>query len=187
MANKDRVRGFVVHKADPKFIRRYFIPATDSVAVAQGDIVKLAGSADTKGVATVAQSDAGDTPIGVVLSVELTSGITPDKHYRPASTAAYVLVQTDPNAELLVQEDGVGTPLAATSVGLNADLIDAGVDTTAGTSGMELDSSTAATTSTLVFNILGFAQRSDNVIGANAKMLVTYNVHQLKGVGIAGV
>ena len=187
MANANRVRGFVVQKYDTKFVEEFFIPATDNVAVAPGDIVKLAGSADADGVATVAQSDAGDTPVGVVLSVKPSSLITPDKHYRPASTAAYVEVCTDPNAVLLCQEDADGAALAATDVGLNIDLIDAGVDTTAGTSGMELDSSTAATTSTLVFNIKRIIQRSDNEIGANADVEVTFNVHQYKGVGIAGV
>jgi len=108
--------------------------------------------------------------------------------HRAASTNRYVYVADSPDLILEVQEDGVGGALAVTSVGLNADMVVAAGSTTTGQSGMELASSTAATTSTLVFNIVGFSQKQDNEVGsANAKMLVTYNVHQHGSVGTAGV
>lgn len=192
MANVDRVWGFrpVGHTNGAPFngqVRKYYIPSGDSTAVFQGDLVKLAGSADANGVATVAQAAAGDTPVGVVMFFEPNPSDL-SMLYRAASTARYVYVADSPDLILEVQEDGVGGALAATSVGLNADAVVGSGSTTTGQSGMELDSSTAATTSTLVFNILGFSQKTDNEVGsANAKMLVTYNVHQFGSVGTAGL
>ena len=192
MANVDRVWGArpVGHTNGAPFngqVRKYFIPATDSTAVFQGDLVKLAGSADANGVATVAQCAATDTPVGVVMFVEPNPSDL-SKLYRVASTAQYVYVADSPDLVLEIQEDGVGGALAVTDIGNNADVVVGSGSTTTGQSGMELDSSTAATTSTLVLNILGFSQKADNEVGsANAKMLVTYNVHQFGSVGTAGL
>lgn len=184
MANTDRAAGFKVvgtHSGASinHSLRRAFIPATDGTAVAIGDLVKTAGSADADGVPTVAKCGVGDYVRGVVV------GIEPDPDnlsaiYRVASTARYVLINEDPLVELEVQEDSVGGALAATNIGQNADLIDAGVDTTRGTSGMELDSSTAATTNTLALRIVGIVQRPDNEIGANAKVRVMINLHEFR-------
>ena len=192
MANVDRVWGArpVGHINGAPYngqVRKYYIPSTDSTAVFQGDIVKLAGGADANGVSTVAQAAAGDKPVGVVMFFEPNPSDL-SMLYRAASTNRYVYVADSPDLVLEIQEDGVGGALAAANVGQNADIVVASGSTTTGQSGMELDSSTAATTSTLVFNILGFSQKTDNEVGsANAKMLVTYNVHQYGSVGTAGV
>jgi len=50
--------------------------------------------------------------------------------------------------------------------------------TATGYSGFQLDTSTKATTNTLQLRILGFVQRANNEIGANAKVLVGINLHQ---------
>ena len=192
MANVDRVWGArpVGHINGAPYngqVRKYYIPSTDSTAVFQGDIVKLAGGADANGVSTVAQAAAGDKPVGVVMFFEPNPSDL-SMLYRAASTNRYVYVADSPDLVLEIQEDGVGGALAAANVGQNADIVVASGSTTTGQSGMELDSSTAATTSTLVFNILGFSQKTDNEVGsANAKVLVTYNVHQYGSVGTAGV
>ena len=49
-----------------------------------------------------------------------------------------------------------------------------------GLSAAQLDTSTKATTNTLQLRILGFSQRVDNAIGANAKVLVQINLHSFK-------
>lgn len=192
MANVDRVNGFrpVGHTNGSNYngqVNKYFIPSTDSTAVFMGDLVKLAGSADADGVATVAQAAAGDTPVGVVMFFEP----DPDNlstNYRVASTNRYVYVADSPDLICEVQEDAVGGALAVTAVGLNASVIVGSGSTTTGQSGMELDSSTAATTATLVHNIVGFSQKADNEVGvANAKVLVAFNVHQHGSVGTAGL
>lgn len=161
--------------------RRYFIPASDSNAVYIGDPVILAGSADSDGIATVGIATAGSGAymLGPVVSVE---PITRDSTtYREASTARYVWVADDPDLIFEVQEDGVGGALAAANVGQNADWVAGTGSTITGLSGAQLDSSTAATTNTLQLRILGFSQRVGNEPGnANAKMLVSINLHALR-------
>jgi hypothetical protein len=167
-------------------VSMYAIPAADGTAVFVGDIVKLSGTSDADGVATVIQAAAGNTPVGVVV------GFVPDYsnlalQYRVASTLRYCWVADDPALVFEMQEDAVGGALALASVGLNADIIVGSGSTTTGQSGMQLDTSTAATTATLVVQILGFIQRPDNeVASANAKVLCRFNVHQYNSVGVLG-
>lgn len=165
---------------------RYFVPATDGTALFVGDPVILAGDADANGVATVTRATAASAGriTGVVVGVVNTPSLT--TRYRAASTAQYVLVADDPGLLFEIQEDAVGGALAATNVGQNVDLIAGNGSTVTGLSGFQADSSTAATTSTLQLRIEGFAQRVDNVIGANAKILVRIN-QQMDAAVTAGV
>lgn len=156
--------------------RKYYVPSTDGTALYIGTPVKLAGSADADGVATVAAASSGDAILGPVVGV---IPVTQESTiYRAASTARYVLVADDPQLIFEIQEDSVGGALAATSVGLNASWTGSGGTAATGLSSVELDSSTAATTNTLDMQILGFVQRADNEIGTNAKVLVRLNDHQ---------
>lgn len=157
---------------------RYYVPSSDGTALFIGDPVIIAGSADSDGVASVTRATAGSGAyiLGVVVGVEAETNDS--LTYRAASTERYVFVADDPNLIFEIQEDADGGALAATDVGLNADIIIAAGSTTTGLSGVELDSSTAATTNTLQLRIEGFAQRADNEIGANAKMECSINLHQ---------
>lgn len=155
---------------------RYYIPSTDGTAVYVGDLVKLAGSADSEGVPTVTKASSTDAVVGVVVGVEAET--RDSTVYRAASAGRYVYVADDPAILFEVQEDSVGGALAATSVGLNANWVDGGGSTVTGRSGIELDSSTAATTNTLDFQIVRMSRRPDNEIGTNAKWLVRLNNHQ---------
>ena len=191
MANADQPRGLTpVNALGGQYagsVGTYFIPATDSNAMSVGDPVKYAGSADSDGVPTVAVATAGDACCGVIV------GFTADKDYedqthRTASTARYALVADDPNQLFLVQEDSVGGDLAATNVGQNINFIFAGTNTTTGASGVELDSSSAATTATLQAKLVGLDRRPDNEIGTNADWIVKINNHQHGShTGTAGV
>ena len=49
------------------------------------------------------------------------------------------------------------------------------------------DVGTEATTSTLNFQLLGFVQSPKNEVGASARLLARFNVHQYKSVGTTGV
>ena len=168
-------------------VNLYAIPAADGTATFVGDVVKLGGTADADGVATVAQAAAGNTPVGVIV------GFIPDYsnlalQHRLASTLRYCWVADDPDLVFEMQEDAVGGALALASVGLNADIIVGAGSTTTGQSGMQLDTSTAAVTATLVVQIIGFVQRPDNEVAtANAKVLCKWNVHQYKSVGVLGL
>lgn len=173
-------------------VTRYLIDSGDGTAVFIGDLVKLAGGAGangsvvqgvpTGGMATVIQAAAADPQmLGVVVGFEpLLTDLT--VLHRVASTSRVALVVDDPNVIFEVQEDAVGGALAAADVGLNASVIVAAGSTVTGLSGMELDTSTKATTVGLELKIIGFVQRENNeVASANAKILVLINNHAFRG------
>jgi len=101
--------------------------------------------------------------------------------YLPATTtgnsvvAGYALIADDPMQTFLVQEDGVTTPIAAASIGLNCDAISTHTgSTTTGRSKMELDSDTVATTDTLAMRVV--ASYKDDAVGtANCRFVVIVN------------
>lgn len=182
MANIDAPRGLrpVKHLDGSPYngaVNRYYVPSSDGTAIYIGDAVKSAGSADANGVASVAQAAAGDAIRGVVTGVE---AVTDESLiYRAASTERYVYVADAPDLVFEIQEDSDGGALAVTNVGNNADIVVGSGSTTTGLSGMELDSSTAGTGSAQL-RILGYVQRENNEVGANAALLVVINEHELK-------
>lgn len=158
---------------------RCFIPATDSTAMFVGDAVKMAGSADADGVPTVNRAAAGDLIAGVIVSFDADTDDLSLKH-RVASTARYCNVVMAPDVIFEIKEDSAGGALAATDVGLNADIIyTVAGSTTSGRSGMELDSSDAET-GTCQLRILRLASRPDNSIGDDAVWEVIVNEHEFK-------
>lgn len=198
MANVSRVNGLrpVKHLNGSPWngqVNKYWLAAADGTATFVGDAVKLSGTADVDGNPSIAQVAAGNTPIGVIVSFEPNpSDLT--QNYRPASqnitnqnAGRWAYVADSPDLIMAVQEDAVGGALAITNVGQNIDLIVGAGSTTTGQSGMQADSSTANTTSTLVCQIVGFVQSPDNEVAANSKILVRWNVHQYGSVGTTGV
>lgn len=157
--------------------REYYVPSSDGTALYVGDPVIKAGDGDADGVPTATRATAGggNKITGVVVGVRNTP--TQTTRYRKASDAQYVLVADDPNLLFEIQEDAVGGALASTNIGQNIDLVSGSGSTTTGLSGFQADSSTAATTNTLQLSIVAFTKRADNVIGANAKILVRINQH----------
>lgn len=179
MANADVVKGAkpVYHPSGRIPTRVYNIPSSDGTATFVGDFVKSHGSADSNGVPTVIQAAATDTIRGVIVHF-IPNPDALGTNYRLASTARYCVVADDPQTVFEIQEDADGGALAATDVGLNADIVVGSGNTTTGLSGMELDTSDKKS-ATAQLRILGFVQRPDNVIGANAKVLVKINEHEL--------
>lgn len=194
MPNVSRIKGFsvvgnVVGGAAVGQTALYYVAsAADEILV--GDIVKL-GSTSLNGVATADLCGASDVPLGVVVGIvnakqdpdgKMTTGSLtldlPAVNQIAAAAAGYVLVNIDPNVIMEVEASN-GTP-AATDIGLNASHANGTRDATTRTSPAYLDFGTEATTNTLNFHILGLARRVDNEIGASAKLLVRFNVHQLK-------
>lgn len=165
---------------------RFYVPASDATALYEGDPVVLAGSADAAGVASVTRSAAAGTITGVVVGFEDPTSMTAG--YRAASTAAYVLVAQGQDILFEIQEDAVGGAIAAADIGLNADIIVAAGNAYSKSSGVMLDTSTKATTATLPLRIRGLAQRPDNEMSANAKVLVTLNnTTETPGTASAGI
>lgn len=207
MANVSKVNGFrpVKHLNGSPYNGQtniYFAAGTMYV----GDLVKLSGTADASGTApsVVVSTAAGDTATGdasvgvvvgkVVTKLDPVTGKMTNGSIAldtPQTIAAndYVLVADSPDLIFEIQEDGVGGAMAITDVGNNVNFIDGGGSSTTGASGMQVDTSTKATTANLVLKIRGFAARPDNEVGsANAKVLVSINKHQLgDGTGSAGV
>jgi hypothetical protein len=190
MANADKPSGCRVVGSKSGYhegqLTRMAILAADGTATFVNDIVKLSGTSDANGVPSIAQAAAGDTPVGIIVSFEVDGSNLELKH-REASTLRYALVNTDPNVLFEIQEDSVGNSMPITDVGSNADVIVGTGSSISGLSAMELDSTTAATTATLVVAIESLVQREDNAIGNQAKWLCSFNVHQYGSVGVLGL
>ncbi len=202
MANTSRINGFRPVKMltgapyNGQANLYYVASAADEILV--GDVVKLGGTADAGGVPTADLCGATDVPVGVVVAIvnpkrdqdgKLTNGsITldlPTVTQIAASAAGYILVADDP-AVVLEAEASNGTP-AVTDIGLNISHANGSRTASTYTSPAYLDFGTEATTSTLNFQLLGFVRRPDNEVGASAKMLCRFNVHQYNGVGTTGI
>lgn len=171
----------------------YFIPATDGTAVAVGDPVTLAGSADADGVPTIKRLTAGapsagaaNIPVGVVVGFAVNPNSLEVPNYRAASTSAYALVADDPALFFAVQEDSVGGALAATNVGNRINFIMGTPSATTGLSNVEIDSNTAAADADLQAQIIRLLPVTNNVIGTNAKWICKFNAH-LYNPGTVGV
>lgn len=187
MANTDAPFGFRPINRDGSPYNgatlRAVFAAGDSTATFIGDAVKIAGTA-IDGYPTIAQAAAGDPVLGVVTSFEA----DPDglgNQYRLASTQRFCQIVPVDSTYFEVQSDDDTTALAITDVGLNANFIVGSGDTTYGVSGMELDSSGAATTNSLDLQIVALIDRADNDItatGTNKNVIVKFNDPQTKPV-----
>src|SRR3990172_8122461 len=104
----------------------YAIAASYGTALAIGDPVISAGSANSDGLATIAIGAGTGALRGVIVGLGRYEGLTAnpsnlDITYRPASdpNTWYAMVVDDPNVIFEIQEESNGTALAATEVGLN--------------------------------------------------------------------
>jgi hypothetical protein len=177
--------------------REYSVAYNYGTALYVGDPVTLSGSSDTNGVPGVVLGGATGAIVGTIVGVGRYEGLIANPNnlnviYYPAggdgnTNPWYVMVADDPNIIFEVQDSGNGgTPLAASNIGDNANLI-------SGTgngfiSGWQLDPSTAATTATLQLKVFGLVRTSDNAFGNYAKVLVKINNHVYgTGTGTAGI
>ena len=148
--------------------------AADTTAAFIGDAVTLDGSS-TGGYPGVTQSVAGGDVFGVVTAFEANPDALSDQ-YRKASTLRYAQVTPAIGSYFEVQDDGT---ITAASSGLNANFIVAAGDTAYGISGMEIDSTTEATTNTLDLQLVMPVDRADNDASvANSNWIVRFNVPQ---------
>lgn len=202
MANTSKISGFrpVKHGNGSPYNGQsniyYVTSATDEILV--GDIVKLGGTSDTNGIASVDTCGASAVPVGVVVAIinpkldpagkMSTGSITldlPAASQIAAGADGYVLVADAPDI-IMEAEAANGTPVV-TDIGLNISHANGARTSATTTSPAYLDFGTEATTSTLNFRLFGFVQRVDNEVGASAKMLCGFNVHQFGSVGTTGI
>lgn len=183
-------------------IRPYYVASTYDTALFIGDpVIKVDGGSNA---AAVEAPGAGHFAIGTLPLVEKAAATTntpitgvivgfaidPSNHelkHRPASTGRIAYVCDDPLMIYEIQADGA---VAATTIGLNANLIftHAG-NTITGVSGVELDttSDTPDTTATDQLKILRAVNRVDNdTTLAHAKVEVIIN-RPTQFPGVAGI
>lgn len=193
MANSNTPKGLVPIKnnggeLDTNF---YYIPSSYATALFIGDPIVKTGTANTANVVAgqrefaagslpeINKATAGDdNPITGVIVGFLPNFDNTTRNYNPASTEAIAVVADRPDQRFEIQEETAGTALAATSVGLNANVVYAeSGSTVTGISGAELDTSTPASTATFQLKILRLIDRVDNAIGQHAKWEVKINRH----------
>jgi len=162
----------------------YYVPATDTdAAIYIGGLVKLAGSADADGVASVTGNVAtSNVVVGVVVGVEPSMGAGANGRdstlYRVNSTERYVWVADDPDLLFWVQDDASAT-LTAGAVGSVADLTGfTSGNTATGLSAIEISATTSTTgSSDADVQIVGLFNSPDNAIGNHADWLVRLRNH----------
>ena len=160
--------------------------ADGSNALYVGDIVKRTGSGDVNGVPAVSRAGVTGVVYGVIVGIlgDADDDLTRDTpRFVAAGDDAYLLVVTDPELLFTVQEDSVGGALAVTDIGQNINVI-YGTPSTSHPiiSALEIDSSSAAGTSTFPFSLFGVYQTEDNEVGTNARWLVSINNFDNAGV-----
>ena len=201
MANLDRPFGFkLITPFNPNYMQYYPVATAYGTAIFKGDFVQLeatvagykcaALNGSTRPGAVIDVTGAAGESLGVVMAV-FDSDLLP-LMYLPASTtgdgvvAGYLLVNTDPDALYVVQEDSDGGAIAADSVGLNIDAVSThSGNTLTGQSKMEIDSSTVATTATLAWKLVR-SWEDDTVASANCRWVVKLNTAAM-GDNIVGV
>jgi len=154
-------------------LEMFYHPASDATALYIGDPVVKNGSADAAGVAGVVRAVAAGPITGVVEGF-VPDGTTNQNGFGAASTAFYVLVNTDPYQLYEIQE---AAGLAAADIGLNANMATGAGNAYTKRSGFQLDGATKAATATLALKIRGLAPKPGNDFGAYNKVHVTINNH----------
>lgn len=211
MANISRINGFrpVKHQNGSPYngqATMYYV-ASGAGNVFVGDTVKLTADANSDGIQQVAPHAAGtagtgQAGVGVVVGVvnakldpvtgKMTAGSialdTPQ--YIATATGGYVMVAdaTDLIYEVEATNGGSSYSFAVADVGQNANVYAGAGSTTTGSSAFSVDLGDKGTTATLPFKIVGVSRRIDNeTTGSATKVLVTFNNHQFKSTGTAGV
>lgn len=158
----------------------YAIPNTDTNRMAPGDVVVIAGSADTEGVPTINNAGTTGAITGVVMSFEPNfTGEALSESGRAPSTTARAKVNVDPDA--LYDVDVANGPLVVANVGLNANIVNTAATLSGGltTSNMTLNATGVATTATFPFRIVQLLTDDAGVLGNRA--LVRPNNSTVKG------
>lgn len=168
--------------------RLYSHASGDATALYIGDLVKLAGTAQTiNGVTTpdVVRAATGDVILGVVVGINPTSRDT--LGYGAALTAYTLFVDDDPNSLFEVQDVSGGTALTTAAIGLNVDFVVAAGSTYTNQSGTTLDNTTEATNNTLDLKLVEVVNRADvDNASSPLRFLVRINRHQFSN-QVAGV
>lgn len=163
---------------------RCVVPSTATAATFIGDPVILDTDGSIGGYQAVAQAATTNPVYGVVTAFEADPDSLGDQ-YRKALTQRFCqVVRAGSGMFFEVQSDGDSSDLTETEVGQNATYLIGTGSTVYGKSGAELDSSSAAVTSSLDLQIHGLVDRADNLHSGtgstNKNAIVTFNDSQSK-------
>lgn len=207
MANTIAPSGFTVVKSTSMYTGQnnvYYIPSTDTNQYGIGDAVKAVTGGDTNGIAAVTKSTgvSGEYQRGVIVGVLPVQAVgIPNLQGLPLTLeninipvtktrGYYVFVDDDPNAIFEIQDDG-STVLTASACNKNALFTPTNPTSPVQISATVLAGATIATTATFPLKVLGLSQRpggpQPNALGAYARWLVKFNLHDLSASGVAGV
>ena len=161
------------------------VTAANTDSFGAGDWVKFAGDQamseiDGRYYPVVSKCAASDPKmLGAVVGVMTTDNVnTQYSTYRPAAaqtTTIRLLVPSDKDVIYEGQEDSDGGAIASTAAGQNVDFVVGAVDPYTGMSTSAIDSSTAATTSTLPLRLISYADSLATESGTYAIWRVTIN------------
>lgn len=186
MANRDAPNGFTLvgHLMGPGHsarVRAYSVNTTHTQLFV-GDAVKSSGTGESgfDNLPGVLVASAGNTVRGVLVGIKIQPATAATIHpgYLPTNTGGIVHVCDDPYAIFEAQEDSDSANLALTDIGATTDHVAGSGDTTTAASGHEIDSDGTANEGLV---ILGLAPREENAVGANARWLVMWKEHELRG------
>ena len=182
--------------------RLYAIANDASNTYAIGDVVKVAGSADTNGIPYVTKAATTDTPVGVIVGFRVSDPGTSlvgttlalNTIYLPLSSGLrYAYVVDDPSVIFQVESDSTG--VAVTDIFKNTGLTITANQTTLGQASplsntvINASSMLAIASSgslALPLQIIGLEQVENNAGGSYSNVLVKWNKHQfLNAVGTA--
>lgn len=188
MANVNRVNGFVPvgsitgAECNLKEMTCSFA-AADNVAAYPGDLVLFTGVFDANGLPIVKQAAAGDVGLAGAITAIDVDGSQLQVAYRAASTARTCKVNVDPNTIYEVQGNA---SMALIDAGMRFKPVVAAGNTTLATSGMQLDVSTKATTSTFPLSVVKYAPDTTPAATYN-RLWVKINSHYFGSLGTTGV
>jgi len=183
MANTDAAFGLrPVSKLDGSSwsgaTREAYWAGDTSTTLYPGDPVVLSGTGDDNGVPAVTKASTAGPVWGVMVNVsgDSSEDLLRDSNRYLSTSAGYLQVVKAEDMLFEIQEDSDSTDLAKTDIGLYADFI-YGTPSTSHPirSAVEIDSSSADTSSASAVQIINLPRRPDNTIGSNANWLVRIN------------
>jgi hypothetical protein len=181
MANTSLKKGFrpVCYRSGAPYNGSYNIYYKDATAgiIAVGDpVIRGTDSSDPEGYPECVRATTDGAITGVVVGVVPTLARIDQPRHLLAADVGYLMVADDPNLLFEVQDNGGATGIAITNIGQHVDSVTAlDADIVLGYSKFEIDTESLATGNT--WRIEKLVKRADNAVGANAKWLVSANLH----------
>lgn len=181
MANSNLLKGFrpVCYRSGAPYNGACNIYYKDTTAgiIAVGDpVIRGTNSSDPEGYPEAVRASTGGAITGVVVGVVPTLSRIDQPRHLLAADVGYIMVADDPNLLFEVQDNGGATGIIITNIGQHVNSVAAiDADTTLGYSKYQLDTEAISTGNT--WRIEKLVKRADNTVGANAKWLVSANLH----------